>query len=898
MTLSMKAFQAYSSNGVTSTKVLGTAIALPAGNYQALNVGDWLVGWVATDNLASTGPTVASITGPGGAHGPITQESVSWNATAGAVATFILFRTQVTTAYSAGTTTSWTINLSSSVTAKIGAMTAIVSTGSGLQWSTVDTSGTGQLNTTRSYTVDSSWSGALLLGGASTENAAVPLMSAPTATSSFAPTDNTTGGGGATNIGGRGYAMISPNAGTLALTAAPTDGGMLVWRADELVSVGSTRSTTWNVGAPAVVAPQLVNTLSQAHFRNNTNISFTVQNVQVGDLLVCKYMADDSDHAMTIATTGQTWTQRAIVNVLGRCEGIVWTCVATTSGTLTVNLTLVSPNLWSHSAVVEHWRGAQLAATPATNTLSTGTAAAPSSSLTTVQDNSVVSWVVGDWTAQNVSTAAYRSSAVEEFKTGTAGQDYGAYYARQAALTAGAQTYGLTAPGGQTPTMIAIEIQGTPSGAGTTTVGSSRATSWNTAATIVETQPTTWHVRSTTVETQATTWTALAAAVASRSTSWNVIGVVSSSRSSSWHVRLVVSGSRSSTWHVLASTAATRGTTWTVAATLVVSRSTTWNVAGTLAAVVVTRSTTWTVRQAVAVTRSTSWLVLAAVVETQPTSWRVLSSTSITRSTTWNALAALLSARATSWGVLTPASATRASTWHVRAVVTPTRSTTWNVAGTLTTITVSRSTTWTIRALLVETQPTTWHTRALLVETQATSWNALAALSAARSTSWGVRALLVVTRSSTWHAASLVASSRATSWNVAGSLVAVVVTRSTTWHARQALSASRMTLWHALARSNASTRATTWQTLQSVSAARTTSWGSRGLVSVPRAASWRVLEPVVSSRWTSWAVSVLNAGQPVDGPLLLLDPAAGGLALDGSPGALTLDADTARLEIS
>jgi hypothetical protein len=78
-----------------------------------------------------------------------------------------------------------------------------------------------------------------------------------------------------------------------------------------------------------------------------------------------------------------------------------------------------------------------------------------------------VTWVNGDWAAVSPSSAAYRSSATQDGlhdKSGTG--NYVAYYATQPAASAGSQTMGLTAPTGQTWSLIGIEIQD-PLGGGT-----------------------------------------------------------------------------------------------------------------------------------------------------------------------------------------------------------------------------------------------------------------------------------------------------------------------------------------------------------------------------------------------------------------------------------------------
>ena len=83
--------------------------------------------------------------------------------------------------------------------------------------------------------------------------------------------------------------------------------------------------------------------------------------------------------------------------------------------------------------VVERWSGAQLAATPVTVHV-TGSGA-PSTTLTTVGVNSIVSWCNGDWAAVNGSARTYSTTSgipAEDGYTFTTGA-YTAYYAYQLA---------------------------------------------------------------------------------------------------------------------------------------------------------------------------------------------------------------------------------------------------------------------------------------------------------------------------------------------------------------------------------------------------------------------------------------------------------------------------------
>lgn len=153
------------------------------------------------------------------------------------------------------------------------------------------------------------------------------------------------------------------------------------------------------------------------------------------------------------------WNRRVYDATSNHCWSAIWTGTITSGGSsITVSSSALSSPGW-HSMVVERWADAKLATTPATG--DTRGSDAPTATITTAANNSKVSWLNADWAAvDGTSNRSYRSSAVED----TGGFDYHngaytAYYATQDAATAGSQTYGLTAPGGQTYTLLSIEIQ-------------------------------------------------------------------------------------------------------------------------------------------------------------------------------------------------------------------------------------------------------------------------------------------------------------------------------------------------------------------------------------------------------------------------------------------------------
>src|SRR6478672_5257795 len=208
--------------------------------------------------------------------------------------------------------------------------------------------------------------------------------------------------------------------------------------------------------APSLTASYLV--LSTAS--NTTALVTPSFTPVVGDILVVKRVTETGVHPYSAAPSGGslTYTSRASSTSTSQVDAAIYTTTTTSATSMTVSSGALSTGGW-HSMLVERWANAQLAATPATNSTKTGTGA-PSTTLVTVASNSVVSFLDGDFAAVAPGTYTYRSGATDEGihdKSGTT--SYVAYYAWQAAAASGSQTFGLTAPAGQTWTMLGIEIQ-------------------------------------------------------------------------------------------------------------------------------------------------------------------------------------------------------------------------------------------------------------------------------------------------------------------------------------------------------------------------------------------------------------------------------------------------------
>lgn len=189
-----------------------------------------------------------------------------------------------------------------------------------------------------------------------------------------------------------------------------------------------------------------------------------------GEVLIVKAASESFDNPAIGAPSGggQTYTSRVhfsqSANTVIRIHSAI---VSGSPGSMTVTQAF-TVNGGYRSIVVERWGNATLAGSPAVNSAeSTG---APSLTVNTVADGSVVSWVSADWNAVTPGSPAYRSSAVQDGLDDKSVEiAYVAYFAYQVTGTAGSQTIGLTSPGGQKASIGGIEIQGLSSAPTVTT---------------------------------------------------------------------------------------------------------------------------------------------------------------------------------------------------------------------------------------------------------------------------------------------------------------------------------------------------------------------------------------------------------------------------------------------
>lgn len=247
-----------------------------------------------------------------------------------------------------------------------------------------------------------------------------------------------------TNSAGWEYALAATSSITPTMTATSQAWG-IISAAFKSASVFPTLVASYNVNSATSNTTAL------------TTASFTPA---VGEIIVVKAVSEDSSISFTGPSSSAgsvVFTSRMASGAASNVEAQIWTGPVTSSVAMTISGAAVSSAAW-HSMTVERWSGAQLAATPATNSPPTGSGA-PSTTLTTTAANSIVTWCSGDWSAQAPTSRAYLSSATEDGIHDKSTAVYVSYFAYQSAASAGAQTLGMSLPSTQTWALVGIEVQ-------------------------------------------------------------------------------------------------------------------------------------------------------------------------------------------------------------------------------------------------------------------------------------------------------------------------------------------------------------------------------------------------------------------------------------------------------
>jgi hypothetical protein len=194
--------------------------------------------------------------------------------------------------------------------------------------------------------------------------------------------------------------------------------------------------------------------------------------VAAGDVLAIFGMTESNTYTLATPTGGGlTYTLEQSIVAADYCTCYVWTATSGSSQTFTLSITMSGgTGFWGWNAL--RWSGSDgIGASTKTN-VSSG---APSLALTTGTDNSAIVAANGDWNAVDGASRTWRTINSITPATNLAGGEatyardgaratvYGAYWSN--AGTAGSKTTGLSAPGAQKYSIIAVEVKGTSASA-------------------------------------------------------------------------------------------------------------------------------------------------------------------------------------------------------------------------------------------------------------------------------------------------------------------------------------------------------------------------------------------------------------------------------------------------
>jgi hypothetical protein len=216
-----------------------------------------------------------------------------------------------------------------------------------------------------------------------------------------------------------------------------------------LVNNYSWSFTTGTETSPPPVAIQ--------NFTTKTGTAATTHSltgVPAGALLVLATTADVSPSDCIVSSSPSlSWTKRADAGAASSDNAEIWTAVYTAGGSITVTSNWGAESQASVCYVVLYAE-ATLAGASATAVLQS----APSVTITTTRDNSIIFGCTADWKAINGATRTLRDAATERlyFKDG----NYTTYHYTKAATSIAAYTEGVSIPTGQQSSTSLLEIRG------------------------------------------------------------------------------------------------------------------------------------------------------------------------------------------------------------------------------------------------------------------------------------------------------------------------------------------------------------------------------------------------------------------------------------------------------
>jgi hypothetical protein len=210
-----------------------------------------------------------------------------------------------------------------------------------------------------------------------------------------------------------------------------------------------------------MAAPTLVGTGAGMDYSSNTSPRSTGSvTCQTGDILVAIGINEGGGgSAMTISSTPSlTWTQQQFYNNSGDCFISVWSAIAGSNAGHTVTFT--NPAGAAFGGEFQAWRGSSGVGNSAKNQAS----GAPSVNLT-CSANSAIMIGDGDWAAiAGASTGLTNAGTFTLMDDVVVSGTYGAHLGYHADCgSAGTYAVGFSAQGGQTYSIVAIEIKGSAS---------------------------------------------------------------------------------------------------------------------------------------------------------------------------------------------------------------------------------------------------------------------------------------------------------------------------------------------------------------------------------------------------------------------------------------------------
>lgn len=218
--------------------------------------------------------------------------------------------------------------------------------------------------------------------------------------------------------------------------------------------------------------PQKIATGGSSAWNNATTPKTVSVTVEVGDVIVTygviEGQATSSSDTLAITGGGETWSTAVKVNVAAFTHVSIQTTIATIAQTFNVSCAHTGNTGLFYGFNVTVWRRSTGIGTPVkTNT----TSGAPSLAITTVTDNATIVVYNGDWSNQDgtsrvwltinsVTPSAANGLEIDYSFNASHYVVYGAYW--DDAGAAGSKTVGLSAPGSQKYSIVAVEVKSSP----------------------------------------------------------------------------------------------------------------------------------------------------------------------------------------------------------------------------------------------------------------------------------------------------------------------------------------------------------------------------------------------------------------------------------------------------